>query len=407
MRSLNKRLTIYTLFFIIFLEMFGTFLVYPILPELFIGDKAIFFYDPQYTNVAETAYIISLFSWSLGMFFGGPIIGGASDVYGRKRVILLSLACVFGSYFLSIISILLKNQIIFFLSRFTIGFFGSCYDIAQAYVADISSEEEKNANMSFMTLGISVGIIFGPIVAYLSSLININQTQNVLMPFIFSLIIILTCLICTVFFLKNNNLGKNKKINFVYILKQLILTFNILNKGRVKILAISYFLLNLSFSIFITTLPVFFQKLYGNSTVVTSKMFIFLGLGFLFSNYAGHYNIFKSLNLKQLFCYAGVFSGVLPILFLFTDNDLYNFIFIFLYGFFELTSYTTLIIMLSNIMPSYHLGKAMGGFTSIMCTSFLISSMILATTLSSFIELLILVSSLCFLLSSYIVQKFY
>ena len=100
-------------------------------------------------------------TYSLMQFVAAPFIGSMSDRYGRRRVILISLvgtcvAYVFMAYASSLVML--------FAARALAGLFAGNIAAAQAYIADITTPENRARGMGFFGAAFGLGFIFGPMI---------------------------------------------------------------------------------------------------------------------------------------------------------------------------------------------------------------------------------------------------
>jgi len=90
-----------------------------------------------------------------------PIIGGLSDRFGRKPIMLFSLAGLAFDYFL----IALAPTIIWlYIGRAFSGIFGATFSTANAYVADVSPPEKRAQNFGLIGASFGVGFLLGPVI---------------------------------------------------------------------------------------------------------------------------------------------------------------------------------------------------------------------------------------------------
>ncbi|MEJ2003189.1 MAG: MFS transporter, partial [Maritimibacter sp.] len=131
----------------ILLDALGVGLIFPMMPDLMervgAGDTAS---GAIWGGVLMSAYALMMFIFS-------PIIGGLSDAYGRKPVLLLALASLVVDY---AIMALATSFWLLLLGRVLAGIAGATNVTATAYLADISSPESRAAN--FGRLGAAYGL---------------------------------------------------------------------------------------------------------------------------------------------------------------------------------------------------------------------------------------------------------
>jgi multidrug resistance protein len=99
-------------------------------------------------------------------FVFNPMFGKLSDKYGRRPLILSTLLLTATSYIIFSFS---TNFWILALSRVIGGLGGSNIGVAQAYIADITTKEERSKGMGLIGAAFGLGFVFGPVVGALLS----------------------------------------------------------------------------------------------------------------------------------------------------------------------------------------------------------------------------------------------
>lgn len=138
------------LFLIVFFDLLGFGLILPSFPFLAEGLGA----SPMMVTWAMGAY-------SLGQFVAAPVLGRLSDRYGRRPVLLFSLAGAFASYLLLALA---ESYAMIVLARILGGVTAGNIAVAFAYVADVTRPEERAKSMGMMAAALSLGFILGPVI---------------------------------------------------------------------------------------------------------------------------------------------------------------------------------------------------------------------------------------------------
>lgn len=99
------------------------------------------------------------FSYAAMQFLFGPIMGALSDRFGRRPIILASLAAFALDYGLTGFAPTLSWL---YLGRTIAGITGATAPAANAYIADITAPEQRARNFGIMGGAFSVGFILGP-----------------------------------------------------------------------------------------------------------------------------------------------------------------------------------------------------------------------------------------------------
>ena len=100
------------------------------------------------------------FSYAAMQFLCAPIMGGLSDRYGRRPVLLASL---FGFGIDYLFMALAPSIGWLFLSRLIAGMMGASFTTASAYIADVSPPEKRAQNFGMIGAVFGLGFIVGPL----------------------------------------------------------------------------------------------------------------------------------------------------------------------------------------------------------------------------------------------------
>ena len=102
-----------------------------------------------------------LFAFSLTQFLFAPVIGNLSDKYGRRPILLMSL---FGFGLDYIMLSWAPSVEWLYLGRIIAGITGASFTTASAYIADISTNENRAQNFWMIGAAFGLGFILGPII---------------------------------------------------------------------------------------------------------------------------------------------------------------------------------------------------------------------------------------------------
>ena len=141
-------------------------------------------------NTTALAVSLLVVIYAACMFIAAPILGRISDRYGRRPILLI---CLLGSavgYFIFGIGGALW---VLYVSRAIDGFTGGNFAIVQAYIADVSSEDERAKYLGLLGAAAGLGFIIGPVFGGLLS--QISLTTPVYIAGIFALVASILCII--------------------------------------------------------------------------------------------------------------------------------------------------------------------------------------------------------------------
>jgi DHA1 family tetracycline resistance protein-like MFS transporter len=108
---------------------------------------------------------VLLASFSVMQLMFSPLLGRISDSRGRRPVLLFSILTSVGSFLLFTFA---ESFLLLLLSRLIAGL-ATEGAVAQAYVADITTEEERSKGIGMVGAATGVGFIFGPVLGGLLS----------------------------------------------------------------------------------------------------------------------------------------------------------------------------------------------------------------------------------------------
>lgn len=147
---MKKNIPLVLIFMVVFVDLLGFGLLIPILPT----------FATKVLKVDEFAVGLTLAVYSLVQFIFNPFFGSLSDKYGRRKIILYTLLLNAIGYLLFSVS---TTFLLLILSRIIAGIGGSSIGVAQAYIADVTTKEERSRGMGLIGVAFGLGFVFGPI----------------------------------------------------------------------------------------------------------------------------------------------------------------------------------------------------------------------------------------------------
>jgi MFS transporter, DHA1 family, tetracycline resistance protein len=137
----------------IFIDAIGFGLIMPVLPQLLMRVGGI-----------DLPHAIEIGAWmgltmAVAAFISAPILGNLSDRFGRRPVLLISLAGLSIDYLLLAIAHTLP---LVFIGRTISGVFGGSYSTAMAALADSTPPENRARTFGFVSAAFGVGFVLGP-----------------------------------------------------------------------------------------------------------------------------------------------------------------------------------------------------------------------------------------------------
>ena len=151
----NRKAALGFIFITLLLDVTGLGIIIPVLPKLIEGLI--------HGNISEASKYAGwlTFAYAIMQFLFAPIIGNLSDQHGRRPVLLLSLLG-FGVDYLFLA--FAPTIAWLFVGRLIAGVFGASFTTASAYIADISTPENRAQNFGMIGAAFGLGFIIGPVV---------------------------------------------------------------------------------------------------------------------------------------------------------------------------------------------------------------------------------------------------
>ncbi|HEX7722310.1 MAG TPA: MFS transporter [Pyrinomonadaceae bacterium] len=163
-----KRSPLLVIFVTVFIDLVGFGIVIPVLPYYAEGTK--FGATPSQVGLLFASY-------SIMQLIFAPVLGRLSDKHGRRPVLLASLlGTALGFFILGFATTLWM----LFLGRIIDGVSGGNISTAQAYIADVTTKENRAKGMGLIGAAFGLGFVFGPAIGGILSRWGIN------VPFMFA-----------------------------------------------------------------------------------------------------------------------------------------------------------------------------------------------------------------------------
>ena len=151
----NRKAAIGFIFITLLIDVIGWGIIIPVMPALITQMEGV------NTGTAASLNGWLLFAFSITQFVFAPIVGNLSDKFGRRPILLLSL---FGFGLDYILMSWAPSIEWLFVGRIIAGVTGASFTTASAYIADISTNENRAANFGMIGAAFGMGFILGPLI---------------------------------------------------------------------------------------------------------------------------------------------------------------------------------------------------------------------------------------------------
>lgn len=150
---MSSRLPIIFIVMTVVIDAMGIGLIMPVMPDLI--------QEVQGVGISDAAIWggILAASFAAMQFLFGPFLGNLSDRYGRRPVLLISLTVMALDY---IVMALAGSIWLLLAGRIVGGITAATHSTASAYMADISTPDQKAKNFGLIGAGFGIGFVLGP-----------------------------------------------------------------------------------------------------------------------------------------------------------------------------------------------------------------------------------------------------
>ncbi|MBO1060140.1 MAG: MFS transporter [Aphanizomenon sp.] len=229
----------------------------------------IYLYGKQFgLNDFQTSLLFSIYS--IAQFFATPVIGKLSDRFGRKPLLIISLA---GTVIANTIAGTATTATLLFLARFLDGITGGNASVAQAVISDVTDQKNRAQAFGIYGAAMGLGFILGPAISLLAQQISLGTA------FLVSAAVAMIAVLMTIFLLPETLKNKSPKATNIFDLGLENLIKGLAMPG-IGILLLINFCTGLTFTMFTYAFqPYFIKVLDQNSRSLTLLFLIFGTLG--------------------------------------------------------------------------------------------------------------------------------
>ena len=261
MNQKQKALTF--IFLTIMIDIIGLGIIIPVFPSLIeeLTGKGL--------SEASAWGGLLMVSFALMQFLFSPVMGELSDKFGRRPILLLSLLGLGFDYLLHAFATTITWL---FIGRLIAGICGASYTTATAYIADVSTKEERAKNFGLIGAAFGLGFIIGP------ALGGIFGNIDVRLPFFVAAGLSFANFLFGYFFVPESLAVEHRREP---IFRKMLPGVSLANLGRYKglgLLIIALFLANIASQVLPATWSFFTMEVYEWNDAQVGYSLSFIGL---------------------------------------------------------------------------------------------------------------------------------
>lgn len=274
-------------------------------------------------NGEEWVYGLLLTLYSSFQFFGAPYLGAMSDRIGRKPVLLISQAGTLFAWIVFLIALYIPEYsvfgfsltlIIIALSRVLDGITGGNTSVANAYVSDITTQEQKSYIFGYLGGIAGIGMIIGPGIGGITASSPLGYSGTILVAMLISIV----TLFALFYWLKEShplekrNPSKSQSLaSSIFIIKRIRLARP---KPIVKIVFLIKLLFSIMMAFYISSIALYMIDLFQfNETelgifMLVVGIFLSFNQAFISKLVIAKVGAFKTLLIGLSLCIVGFFA---------------------------------------------------------------------------------------------------
>jgi predicted MFS family arabinose efflux permease len=262
----------------------------------------------------QTSLLFAMYS--IAQFFATPIIGKLSDRFGRKPLLMISLAGTVVANFLA--GTATAAPLLFF-ARFLDGITGGNVSVAQAVLSDLLPPKDRAKGFGILGASLGMGFVLGPVI----SLVAVQRSLGT--AFLVSSSIATVALILTTLFLPETLKQKQTEQNIFDLgLKELAKGFWL---PRIGTLLLINFLVGTTFTIFTFAFQPYYIQVLRQDTKSLALLFFCFGIIGVLMQTLGVKLLTKRLSLQKIL-FLAIFARGVSFLLMPIVPSIYYFLFI-------------------------------------------------------------------------------
>jgi len=244
------------LFLTVFIDMVGFGIIIPVLP---------LYAERFHATPMAIGWLTGIYSGMQIIFT--PVLGKLSDRFGRRPVLMVSIAGTAIGFALMGMANALP---LLFLARIIAGITGGNISIPQAYIADVTAPEMRSRSMGMIGAAFGLGFTFGPMIGGIMSRISYSA------PFFFAAALAVANALLVYFILpeslaREHRAGAHEDATIAEVFRH--------GRGWMFALVVAtYFFLVAGFAIMTTLFALFTERRFGYDAHANGYLFGFIGI---------------------------------------------------------------------------------------------------------------------------------
>lgn len=400
----TTKLTLLSVFFVVFIDNFGYSLVFNLLGPLLLVPEYGMISQGISVHIKNILLAVIFGIYPLAQFFTAPILGELADKFGRKKALFVSLLGLIVGFSFSAAAIFMKSVWFFFFSRLWSGAFAGNISICMATIADVSKDEkERGKNFSLVTAIFGMSWIIAMVVGgYLGNPELVGRNGP---GYIFLATAIMTFgaffFVCNCF---TETFDLHEDIPFSFSLAIANIKEAIAFRTT-RVYFLIYGFWSIGWVMAVQWFPAYSMEVFHESIVMFTSWYLLQGVFWTLGAFFAKYVLIPRLRTISVAFLGFSFMTILVIAMQFVSSyGIFGALFC-LASFFAVFSMSSSLTLISMYAPKQIQGKVMGLSQSVQSMSFVLISMITFVLSMITISYLFMIAGLICLIPTVILAK--
>jgi DHA1 family tetracycline resistance protein-like MFS transporter len=263
--------------------------------------------------LSERVFILGILLalYPLGQFIGSPVLGALSDQFGRRPILLFSLAITFICYILLSIALTTQSLSLLMGASLVAGFAEGNVTLAQSAIADVVEKKNRSRFFGYIYLSASSAYIVGPLLGKLADPQLIPWFHEALPFWIVTTLLLFNLIWVAAIFRETRSVTRHAPVNYLAVFLNMGMLFTY---RRIRLIFLINFLLYFAIFGFFRCYPMYIVDTLHIGVSKLSEYIAWVAIPIIFANlwltgFLSHRTSAVRLTL---------FSGLLTALFLLT-----------------------------------------------------------------------------------------
>ncbi len=252
-------------FFVVLVAFIGFSVPHIVFSPLFLDSNDLFSENTS-SLIRYVLYGLAIAVFPIGQVISLPLLGKFSDIFGRKRVLIITLIVAVIGIMATTAGVLFASVSAIIIGRFVTGLAEGNIAIAQAIVSDSKNKKLKEKRFAYITIAVNLGFVVGPLLGgYFSTIKVFSFGSAYSMPFVFAILSYILCLIIVAFYIPSKEQNTVTKQNKEQSPK--VTTLSLLKNQQLKFPYFISFLTNIGIYAMFLYYTVFLVKQFNFNVV--------------------------------------------------------------------------------------------------------------------------------------------